>query len=312
LILDKNLPKISETDVCNECGSANVLIDSVRGETICSNCGIVLSFRNIDQRPEWRAFSAEEDAKRNRVGSPSTFTVHDKGLSTVIDCQNKDASGKQLPPNRKAQLYRLRKWQLRIRIQSPLDHNLAIAMAELDRLSSQLGIPWNARETAAILYRRVAEKKLIRGHSIEAMIAAAVYAACRQQKIPHDLAEIARSVQKNYKKVGQCYRLLRNHLDLVIPQVSPLDFIPRFSTALNLSEGTQRQAATILMRACEKGITVGKDPIGLAAAALYIAAILAGERRTQREIVNATHVTEITIRHRYREMLAELNIHIDV
>jgi len=314
--LDKSWDKINSfneiTEICSECGSKDIRTDYARGETICANCGIVLSLRNIDQGPEWRVFSAEDFNKRSRVGSPSTYTLRDKGLSTVIDWHNKDAFGQQLAPNRQAQLYRLRKWQIRTRVHPSLDRNLTIAMAELDRLSSQLGIPWNIKEAAAILYRRAVEKKLIRGRSIEAMITAAVYAACRKQKMPYGLEEVAQYSRINRKEMGRCYRFMRKHLGINIPGVSPLDFIPRFSSALNLSERTQQQAAKIITRAREKGITVGKDPKGLAAAALYIAAIIAGERRTQREIAHVARVTEVTIRNRYKEMLIELNLHLDV
>jgi len=316
LILDKSGHKINDSDevteICSECGSRDIRTDYTRGETICSNCGVVLSFRHIDQGPEWRAFSNEDLNKRSRVGSPSTFTVHDKGLSTVIDRYNKDAFGQQLTPNRKAQLYRLRKWQIRTRVHSSLDRNLTVAMSELDRLSSQLGIPWDIKETAAILYRRAVEKKLIRGRSIEAMITASVYAACRKRKLPYSLEDMAQYSRVDRKEVGRCYRLMLRQLEIIIPVVSPIDFIPRFSTALILSEGTQQKAAKIITRAREKGITVGKDPSGLAAAALYIAAILAGERRTQCNIAQVARVTEVTVRNRYKEMLTELNIHLDV
>ena len=316
MVLDKNRHKLSKTDedteVCSECGSMDIRTDYARGETICSNCGIVLSFRHIDQGPEWRVFSNEELKKRSRVGSPSTFTVHDKRLSTIIDWRNKDAFGKQLTSKQSAQSYRLRKWQIRTRVHSSLDRNLVVAMSELDRLSSQLGIPWGVKETAAILYRRAVERKLIRGRSIEAMIAATLYAACRKRKIPRTLDEIARHSRVNRKELGRCYRLMLNKLEIIIPMASPVDFIPRFSTALILSERTQQKAAKIIMLAREKGITVGKDPKGLAAAALYISAILEGERRTQLEIAKVAHVTEVTVRNRYKEIVKELNIHVEI
>jgi transcription initiation factor TFIIB len=302
----------SEQETCTECGSKDITVDYTRGETICSNCGIVLTSRNIDSGPEWRAFTSEERNKRSRVGSPSTFTVHDKGLSTMIDWHDKDSFGKKLTPKRRAQIYRLRKWQIRTRVHSSMDRNLAFAMSELDRLSSQLGIPRGVKETAAVLYRRAIEKKLIRGRSIEAMIAAAVYAACRERKVPRTLDEIARHSRVNRKELGRCYRLILRELEIIIPMASPVDFIPRFGTELILSGTTQRKAAEIVKMAREKGITAGKDPTGLAAAAIYISAILEGERRTQREIAEVAHVTEVTVRNRYKELVKELNLRVEV
>ncbi len=301
-----------DPEACSACGSLNILQDFTRGEEICRDCGLVISTRNIDQGPEWRAFTNEEHNKRSRVGSPSTFTVHDKGLSTMIDWHDKDAYGKKLTPKRRAQIYRLRKWQIRTRVHSSMDRNLAFAMSELDRLSSQIGIPRGVKETAAVLYRRAIERKLIRGRSIEAMIAAAVYAACRERKVPRTLDEIARHSRVNRKELGRCYRLILRELEIIIPQSNPTDFIPRFGTELTLSGRTQRKAAEIVALARDKGITAGKDPTGLAAAAIYISAILEGERRTQREIAEVAHVTEVTVRNRYKELVKELNLRVEV
>lgn len=297
---------------CNECGSTAFRTDNARGETICSSCGIVISSRNIDQRPEWRVYSDADRDKRERVGRPFTFTKHDKGLLTIIDWHDKDALGRQLTPKQQAKIHRLRKWQKRARVHSSMERNLAKAMVELHRLSSQLDVPHDVKETAALLYRRAVEKKLVRGRSIEAMITAALYVACRKQRIPRTIDEIARHSRMDRKILGRSYRLMLGKLKITIPQASPTDFIPRFSTELILSGRTQQKAAKIVTLAREKGITTGKDPTGLAAAALYISAILEGERRTQQEIAKVAEVAEVTIRSRYKEMIRELGIHMEV
>lgn len=294
--------------VCPECGSTNIVRDPKRGELVCANCGLVLTEHLIDQGPEWRAFTSEEKDERSRVGSPITLTVHDKGLSTVIDWRDMDAYGKKLTPNKRAQIYRLRKWQVRSRVYSSIDRNLAVAMAELDRLSSQLGIPRNVKEDAAMIYRKAIEKRLIRGRSIEAMIAAAVYAACRIRKVPRTLIEIASQSRVNRKELGRCYRLLLRKLQLSIPIANPIDFIPRFGAELSLSGRTLKKAVEILNQAKKNRITAGKDPTGLAAAAIYIAGLLTGERRTQREIAEVARVTEVTVRNRYKELVRRLKI----
>ena len=310
--MDKNQHETGElvgySENCSECGSGEVRTDHARGETICANCGMVLSSRNIDRGPEWRAYTGEDYGKRSRVGSPATFAVYDKRLSTVIDRQDKDAHGKQLTPKRRAQIYRLRKWQTRSRVHSSLDRNLAIAMTELDRLSSQLDVPLVVKETAAILYRRAVERKLIRGRSIDAMVAASTYTACRKRKIPRKLAEIAQNSRINRKELGRCYSLMLRRLNVIIPAVSPVDFIPRFGTALRLPARVQQKAANIVRDAREKGLTVGKAPAGVAAAALYIAGLLEGSPRTQLQIAKVAGVTEVTLRNRYKDLVKKLNI----
>ena len=185
-------------------------------------------------------------------------------------------------------------------------------MSELDRLVSQLGIPVGVKETSAVLYRKTVEKKLNRGRSIEAMVAASVYAACRIRKVPRTLDEISSQSRITRKELGRCYRLLLRELEVKIPAANPIDFIPRFSAELKLSGKTMRKAIRIVKRAKEERITAGKDPTGLAAASIYIAGVIEGERRTQREIAEAARVTEVTVRNRYKELVRKLNISVQV
>jgi len=297
---------------CPDCGNQDVIRDPVRGEVICTRCGLVLDTHVIDQGPEWRAFTSEERDQRCRVGSPEDITRHDKGLSTTIDWRDRDAAGRKLAPNLRAQIYRLRKWQIRTRVHSSIDRNLARAMSELDRITSQLSVPRPVEEAAAILYRRTVDRHLIRGRSIEAMIAACIYAGCRLRSVPRTLEEIAYHSRISRKELGRCYRLLLRKLDMRVPVSSPTDFIPRFAQALQLSSRVQHRAVEIVDGARSHGITAGKDPTGLAASTLYIAAIQEGERRTQREIASVARVTEVTVRNRYKEMVRVLSLQVEI
>ncbi|MFX1577598.1 MAG: transcription initiation factor IIB [Promethearchaeota archaeon] len=300
-----------EHRTCPECGERDVIRDESRGELTCANCGLVLDVNSIDSGPEWRAFTTEEREKRARTGSPINYALQDHDLSTMIDWRNRDAAGRQISSNRRAEIYRLRKWQRRSRVHSSIERNLASAMSELDRLSSQLGVSRNVKETAAVMYRRALERRLIRGRSIDAMIAAAMYAACRLREAPCTLDEIAHHSRINRKELGRCYRLLLRRLEVRMPVSQPTNFIPRFAQSLNLSSRVQRRAVKILEDARVKGITAGKDPTGLAASALYISAIMEGERRTQREIAEIARVTEVTVRNRYKELVRELDLAVE-
>lgn len=296
---------------CTDCGSSEVVRDGSRGEVACANCGLVLDSNAIDSGPEWRAFTSEERDKRARTGSPINYALQDHDLSTTIDWRNRDAAGRQISTSRRAEIYRLRKWQRRSRVHSSIERNLASAMSELDRLSSQLGVSRTVKDTAAVMYRRALERRLIRGRSIDAMIAAAMYAACRLREAPCTLDEIAHHSRINRKELGRCYRLLLRRLDVRMPVSQPTNFIPRFANSLGLSSRVQRRAIQILDDAKAKGITAGKDPTGLAASSLYISAIMEGERRTQREIAEIAHVTEVTVRNRYKELVRELQLAVE-
>jgi len=206
------------------------------------------------------------------------------------------------------EILRWRKWQIRARIQSSVDRNLAQAMNELERIGNQLGVPKSVKDEASVIYRKAVEKGLVRGRSIESVVAAAIYAACRRMKIARTLDEIAVYTKANRKEVARCYRLLLKELTIDVPVSDPVDYVTRIAALLQLSGATIKTSVEILNKAKEKGLTAGKDPAGLAAAAVYIAALLNDERKTQKEIASVAGVTEVTVRNRYKELLQQLKL----
>ncbi len=297
-----------EDIVCPICGSKEISKDYERAEIVCAKCGCVIQENLFDIGPEWRAFDHEQRVKRSRVGAPMTYTIHDKGLSTVIDWRNKDSYGKDISADRRAQLYRLRKWQRRIRVSDASERNLAFALSELDRIASKLGLPRNVRENAAVLYRKAVEKGLIRGRSIEGVAAAALYAACRRCRVPRTLDEIAEVSRIDRKEIGRTYRFISRELNIKLAPTNPIDYVPRFASELNLPGEVESKAIAILEEASKKGLTSGRGPTGVAAAAIYIASVLYGTRKTQREVADVAGVTEVTIRNRYKELTEHLDI----
>ena len=281
------------------------------GEVFCAHCGLVIEENLIDLGPEWRAFDHEQRDKRTRVGAPSTPTVSDKGLSTVIDWKNVDYNGRAIPERNLAQVYRLREWNRRLRVSRAGERNLALALSELDRESSSLGIPRSVRADAAVIYRKAAKKNLIRGRSIEGVVATSIYTACRLCNIPRTLDEIAEVSKVSKKQIGKNYRFLSRKLNIKLKPTSPTDYIPRFASNLGLSGEAESKAIEIINKARDNGLNSGRGPTGMAAAALYIASVLLGERKTQKEVAAVTKVTEVTIRNRYKE-LSELDIGISL
>jgi len=307
--MKQDVSEIEEVETkCPECGSTKLINDHERGEIVCGDCGLVIDDSIMDMRPEWRAFDHEQRDKRTRVGAPITYTIHDKGLSTMIDWRNKDIYGRDIPARNRAQWYRLRKWQRKIRISGATERNLAFALSELDRDSSRLGLPRSVREAASVVYRNAVENKLIRGRSIEGVVAASLYAACRRCNVPRTLDEIAEVSRVSKKEVGRTYRFLTRELNIKLPPTSPVDYVPRFASELNLSGEVQSKAIEIIEKAMEKGLTSGRGPTGVAAAALYIASVLLGERKTQRDVADIAGVTEVTIRNRYKELTEQLDM----
>jgi len=310
--MPKTKEEMEQIEKCPECNSAHLVRDYDRGELVCVDCGVVIEDKLIDQGPEWRAFDVEQGEKRARTGAPMTYTIHDKGLSTEISWKNKDSYGKSIPTRNRAQLYRLRKWQRRIRVSNATERNLAFALSELDRMASAMGLPRNVRETAAMIYRKAVNKNLIRGRSIEGVVAASLYAACRQCDVPRTLDEVANASRVGRKEIGRTYRFMTRELKLKLMPTRPQDYVSRFCSELKLSGEAQAKAMDILKDASKKELTSGRGPTGVAAAAIYISSILCNERRTQREVADVAGVTEVTIRNRYKELTEKLGIEVQL
>jgi len=299
-----------EKETCKNCGAIIFVVDEFRGEKICSGCGLVIKSKIIDPGPDWRAFDAGQEKKRARVGSPPTFTIHDKGLSTIIDLRDRDVFNQKMSPRNKVLVYRLRKWQQRSRVSNAMERNLSFALSELDRMASALSLPKNSRETASQLYRTALKNHLIRGRSIEGVVAASIYASCRLCKIPRALQEIAEVARVDKKEIGRCYRFISPKLSWNAGPTSPADYIARFASGLKFSGKCQSTACDILQIASKKGLTSGRGPTGIAAASLYLAGVLENERCTQREIAKIARVTEVTVRNRLKELISRLDINI--
>ena len=247
---------------CPECTSKNLVHDYDTGETICGDCGLVLYEQMLDKGPEWRAFTQQEKASRSRVGMPTSYSVHDKGLSTTISQVDRDAFGRKLPLSTRLQMWRLRKWQIRSRVHSSIDRNLAQAMAELDRLSGKVSISPPIKEKAALIYRKALDKGLVRGRSISAIAAASLYASCRKSGLPRTLHEIAKASLVDKKDVARCYRLLLQELDFHMPISDPLTYVSKIAEKTGISGKTQGAAMALLRENRQKRVCSRKRPNG--------------------------------------------------
>jgi transcription initiation factor TFIIB len=287
---------------CPEC-SGNVVADEERGETVCTECGLVVEEGEIDRGPEWRAFDSQEKDEKSRVGAPTTNMMHDKGLSTNIDWRDKDAYGNSLDPKQRQKMQRLRKWNERFRTRDSKERNLKQALGEIDRMASALGLPENVRETASVIYRRALDENLLPGRSIEGVSTASVYAAARQAGVPRSLDEITDVSRVEKSEIARTYRYVVRELGLEVKPADPESYVPRFASDLGLSEESERRARQLLQNAKEQGVHSGKSPVGLAAAAVYAASLLTNEKTTQAAVSDVADISEVTIRNRYHELL---------
>ena len=254
---------------CPECESDSLVRSADGGgELVCEDCGLVIEEENIDRGPEWRAFNHSERQSKSRVGAPTT-----------------------------------QKWQERIRTKDAGERNLQFALSEIDRMSSALGVPRSVREVASVIYRRALDDDLIRGRSIEGVATAALYAAARQLNNPRSLDEFAAVSRVEKMEMTRTYRYIVRQLGLEVKPADPEQYVPRFVSRLDLDEEVEREARALLRAAKDAAVTSGKSPVGLAAAAVYAAALLTNQKVTQSQVGEVADISEVTIRNRYKELL---------
>lgn len=294
------------SDRCPHCGKRTLVEDTHTGELTCSSCGFVVTEKGVDQGPEWRNFADGQGQDRARGGAPTSITYRDMGLSTMIGSSNRDASGRAFNSPMRSTVDRLRKWDNRSPAFGSQEKNLGIAMRELEKMTDKLGVSQAVRERAAYIYRKALERGLLRGRSIIGISAASLYAAMRDTETPRTLKDIAAANNLDKKAVARDYRILLKEMNLTMPVADAARNVNRIASRVGLSERVARKAIEIVRITEEKEISAGKSPMGLAAASLYLAGVIEGEVKTQKEIAEAAGVTEVTVRNRYKGLRADL------
>ncbi len=287
---------------CPECGSVDLTYDDQKGEIICNECGLIIEEKMVDTGQD-AGGQFDKAEKKGRGGAPISIQKFDKGLTTNV---GEISDIYRLESGQTRKFLRLKKWQERV--STSIERNLRLAMAELRRVSSFLSLPSVVRDEASRVYNYVLQRGLVRGRSMESVIAACIYAACRSYNIPRTLDEISAASDVERKEIGRTYRFIVRKLKIRVTPSSPKDYVSRFSSILHLSPKAQNEALKILRKADISELTSGRGPAGIAAAALYVAALLNDEKKTQREVADVAGITEVTIRNRYKELIDSLDL----
>ena len=289
--------------LCSMCNNGRMVTDLETAEVVCGSCGRVSPDKAMESRAEWRTFDSDNgNNNRQRVGLPNSLAFHDMGLSTVIGNQNKDSTGHTLNAYVNSSMQRLRTWDARSRSNISGHRSLMRAFNELGRLKDKLGLTNAIVEKAAYIYRKAGKKQMIRGRSISAILAAAIYMACRELGAPKSLHELTETSGVKSKALTHYYRLLTLELDIKVPLIEPTKYIARIANKAGISEKTKRIAIATMEEITKNEISAGKNPIGLAATVLYLSCLASNENRTQINIAAAAGVTDVTIRNRFKDL----------
>jgi transcription initiation factor TFIIB len=284
-------------NICAHSGNLHgpLITDSVRGEILCASCGAVITDKTEDSGSEQRSFTPDDYANSTRTGLGSALSIHDKGLSTIIGHTDKDASGNSISTYMKYTFNRLRTWDSRSK-SSSAERNLRSAFVIMGTIQPKLDVSDAVVERAAYLYRKALTKNIIRGRTISGMILSALYVACRESGVPRTLQDVSDAGNISFKNLSRHYRVFVKALELRVDSLNPSEFVSKIGTSVGLSEKAKRDALDIIEKSKQKGIVDGKNPVSLAATALFISAILNGEKATQDQIAKASGISSVTIR----------------
>lgn len=296
------------SDSCSSCGSSHLTRDEVRGELVCADCGLVLDASTLvsDRGPGLGRDSTGREARG--YGPVISPLFADRGLSSDISPSHRDSQGSPLARDTSVRFYRLRKLNRRVPAGRTHARNLGVALSELQRITSVLGLSREVRESAVMIYRRALDHRATRGKKIVALVAASIYAACRQCHVPRTLKEVITVSRASKLEVARAYSLLARELRLALPPVAPQDFLVRYTQELDLSREVRQTVLLHLARVEKEFATSGVLPNGVLATIIYIACQQSGERRSQDRIAAVANVTPVTIRNHYKEFLDILGI----
>jgi len=279
------------------CAHRSSVTDDVAGELVCSGCGQVLAQNTVDRSSD----SFVDDFRSMRTGPRMSATMHDGGLSTVIGKANYDSKGNPVASRMAGTINRMRIWDSRSKIRSTSNRNLVFALIEINKLKEKMSLSDAIADRSAYFYRKAVEKKLVRGRSVNGIVGACVYAACRELGATRTIMEIAKQLQEKRSVVARNYRMLFQKLSFDVSLADPLSSIIKFSNNLGLPEKIKRDAILILDTLREKEAVAGKKPDAVSAAAIYMACVRNHKNMSQKAVSKVSHVTEVTVRARVKE-----------
>ena len=284
----------NEDDLICDHNAKGLITDENRGEIICGPCGQVLTegITRSDSRP---THSLDGFLRNSQTGPKSSLTIYDKGLNTNIGARNVDFTGKKISSKTISRFKSMRVWDSRSKSKTS-GRNLISAFVLLDGVKQKLGLSSAITEHIAFIYRKASSMGLIRGRGTAEIMAASVYAACRENGVPWSLDEVANTLNIAKKRLSKCYRVIVEHLDIKPELANPMDCLSKFCSTLGVKEKTKRCAFDILKQANSKRILSGSKPAVVCAGALYLACIANNENIPQTRIAEKTHVSSPSIR----------------
>lgn len=296
-------PNLNVIVSCPECKSqpANIIEEFASGDLVCGDCGLVLGDRIIDTRSEWRTFANDEGDDPSRVGQAANPLLEGSQLDTIIGRRD-GGTGVAKDLNKVHGRATAIKGE----------RNLVQAYKEISSMCEAISLSKLVSDTAKQLYKRVDDEKLLRGKTAEAIIAACIFIACRQQNVPRTFREICALTRVPKNEIGRVFKLLSAKLQTDATVMNSEDLMYRFCSNLQIPPLVQKTGVEIVRKAKEYGTLAGKSPISVTAAVIYTVSALYRLNKSTKDIAHVAGVSEVTIRNAYKSLYSDREQLIDI
>ncbi|MBW3014499.1 transcription initiation factor IIB family protein [Candidatus Woesearchaeota archaeon] len=284
---------------CPECNSMDFMVVKERGEAICKKCGSVLDSSMIDFGQDWGFEESGESLSRAGAAfDPRVANNLRTKLGNETDLSKMSGSKR----------YAIKRLQKKNNWGSAFEANLNNALSNLRLMASYLKLPDRIEKEAANIYRMAAQKGLTRARSSDSIVIASIYLSCRTGGIPKSLKEFSEASKIDKKTISKTYKLIARELAVKLNPASPVDYVGRFASAMDIGPKSQSKAVEMIEKAQNKELVSGCNPMSVAAACLYLAGLMNKEKRTQKMVSDVSGISEVTLRNKCKEFINELNI----
>lgn len=285
--------EVQEILTCPECKNS-LISESHLGQTTCTTCGLVVQEREVDTNHyDVRTYNRKDVVDKFHNGDP--VGVFSLDLSTIIPYK-KMGTNRIKNQSKWINIIKINNWKF-----SNSKTSLFNGSMEIKRLKSILDLPYPTIEMAMLLYRKAYKADLIRGRSINGIIDACIYYACRKQQIPISYLEIIKANDLDHHLFFRCYYALSKEFNLNPGILFPKTFISRYCSMFGLPMKCEKEAMRIVDLLSDQYI-VGKDPKGIIGGLLYLICKKYDLYCNQVKFAKEIGVSEVTLRNRYHEL----------
>ncbi|HYC12000.1 MAG TPA: hypothetical protein VEC02_04995 [Nitrososphaerales archaeon] len=170
-----------------------------------------------------------------------------------------------------------------------------LARREVEKLAGNLSLPESIKTDSEKICDDVIARNVIGRRSVPVIAASSLYTACRESHTPITLKDLATATDSNPREIGRCYRSIISRMNIAPPNLNGETYALRVAGTVKASNEATELSLQIVNRSIEKGLG-GRNPMTLAAAAVYLACLVTGEDSRQSDVADAAGVSEVSVR----------------